>query len=118
VKFTKNIINSIEKPNGVYPSKYIWVKFNSILENVKINGNSKFCLLGCKNCKINNIGSSVDKQKLMFQSYSFLTRDKNSCINMLSIAKYIIYNKGKRCKIILFIYFWINIFISKFITKI
>ena len=32
----------------------------------------------------------------MFQSYSFLTRDKNSCINMLSIAKHIIYNKGTR----------------------
>jgi hypothetical protein len=27
------------------------------VENVKINGNSKFRLLGCKNCKINNIGS-------------------------------------------------------------
>jgi len=27
------------------------------VENVKINGNSKFRLLGCKNCKVNNIGS-------------------------------------------------------------
>jgi hypothetical protein len=27
-----------------------------------------------------------------------LTRDKNSCINMLSIAKHIIYNKGIRPK--------------------
>ena len=68
------------------------------VENVKINGNSKFRLLGCKNCKINNIGSPEDEQKSMFQSYSFLTRDKNSCINMLSIAKHIIYNKGTRPK--------------------
>ena len=31
------------------------------IENVKINGNSKFRLLGCKNCKVNNIGSSFYK---------------------------------------------------------
>jgi hypothetical protein len=68
------------------------------VENVKINGNSKFRLLGCKNCKVNNIGSPEDEHKSMFQSYSFLTRDKNSCINMLSIAKHIIYNKGTRPK--------------------
>jgi len=54
--------------------------------------------LGCKNCKVNNIGSPEDEHKSMFQSYSFLTRDKNSCINMLSIAKHIIYNKGTRPK--------------------
>ncbi len=68
------------------------------VENIKINGNSKFRLLGCKNCKVNNIGSPEDEHKSMFQSYSFLTRDKNSCINMLSIAKHIIYNKGIRPK--------------------
>ena len=37
-----------------------------------------------------------DKPNTIFQSYIFLTRDKNSCINMLSIAKHIIYNKGTR----------------------
>jgi len=31
------------------------------VENVKINGNSKFRLLECKNCKVNNISSSFYK---------------------------------------------------------
>jgi hypothetical protein len=65
------------------------------IENVKINGNSKFRLLGCKNCKINNIGSPEDEKKSILQSYSFLTRDKNSCINMLSIAKHMIYKRNR-----------------------
>jgi hypothetical protein len=65
------------------------------VENVKINGNSKFRLLGCRNCKVNNIGSPEDEPNTIFQSYSFLTRDKNSCINMLSIAKHIIYKKTR-----------------------
>ena len=71
------------------------------IENVKINGNSKFRLLGCKNCKncknckINNIDSPEDEKKSILQSYSFLTRDKNSCINMLSIAKHMIYKRNR-----------------------
>jgi len=77
------------------------------IENVAINGNKKFRLLGCKNCSIIglnnskktndcNIGSPEGEHKSMFQSYSFLTRDKNSCINMLSIVKHMIYNKKLR----------------------
>ena len=66
------------------------------VENVSINGNKKFRLLGCKNCTSCNIGSPEDEHQSIFQSYSFMTRDKNSCINMLSIAKHIIYNKRKR----------------------
>ena len=85
------------------------------IENVEINGNKKFRLLGCKNCrseapvalrKVNsslsqsgkgcNIDSPEDEHKLIFQTYSFLTRDKNSCINMLSIAKHMIYKNKTR----------------------
>lgn len=66
------------------------------IENVSINGNKKFRLLGCKNCKNDNIGSPEDEPKSIFQTYSFLTRDKNSCINMLSIVKHMIYNNKKR----------------------
>ena len=85
------------------------------IENVEINGNKKFRLLGCKNCrseapaalrKVNsslsqsgkgcNIDSPEDEHKSIFQTYSFLTRDKNSCINMLSIAKHMIYKNKTR----------------------
>jgi hypothetical protein len=66
------------------------------IENITIDGNKKFRLLGCKNCKSCNIGSPEGEHKSIFNSYSFLTRDKNSCINMLNIIKYMIYNKKKR----------------------
>ena len=65
------------------------------VENVSINGNKKFRLLGCKSCAGCNIGSPEDEHQSIFQSYSFMTRDKNSCINMLSIAKHIIYKRKR-----------------------
>ena len=65
------------------------------IENVSINGNKKFRLLGCKSCSGCNIGSPEDEHHSIFQSYSFMTRDKNSCINMLSIAKHIIYKRKR-----------------------
>ena len=65
------------------------------IENISINGNKKFRLLGCKNCTRCNIGSPEDEPKSIFQSYSFMTRDKNSCINMLSIANHILYKKKR-----------------------
>ena len=72
------------------------------IENVKIGSNSKFRLLGCKECKRKcnktNIGSPEDENNSMEKSYSFLTRDKNSCINMLNIIQHII-NKGRRPKV-------------------
>ena len=72
------------------------------IENVIIGNNSKFRLLGCKECKRKsnktNIGSPEDEHNSMNKSYSFLTRDKNSCINMITIIKYMIKNKGKRPK--------------------
>ena len=70
------------------------------IENVKIGSNSKFRLLGCKECKRKcnktNIGSPEDENNSMEKSYSFLTRDQNSCINMLTIIQHMIKNKGKR----------------------
>jgi hypothetical protein len=71
----------------------------SNIENVKINENTKFRLLVCKNCKGKNTGSSESENKSVFNSSnSFLTRDLNSCINMLSIAKHMIYRDKERPK--------------------
>lgn len=59
--------------------------------------NEKFRLLVCKNCKGKNTGSSESENHSVFSSNnSFLTRDRNACINMLNIAKYMIYNNKKR----------------------
>jgi hypothetical protein len=44
----------------------------------------------------NEVKIQEDEKKSILQSYSFLTRDKNSCINMLNIIKHMIYNKKKR----------------------
>jgi len=72
------------------------------VENIKLGSNSKFRLLGCKGCKRNqdksNIGSPEDENNSMETSYSFLTRDKNSCINMQTIIKHMIQTGGKRPK--------------------
>ena len=54
--------------------------------------------MGCKNCKNKNIGSSEDENKSIFDTYKFLIRDKNSCINMLKIVKHILDNKKERIK--------------------
>jgi hypothetical protein len=65
------------------------------VENVCINEKSQFRLLECKYCKESNTGSPEDEKNPVFQSRKYLTRDKNSCINMLSIAKHIIYKKER-----------------------
>ena len=50
---------------------------NKDIENVKIGSNSKFRLLGCKECKgkqnKTNIGNPEDENNSMEKSYSFLT---------------------------------------------
>jgi hypothetical protein len=65
-------------------------------ENVKVGGDKKFRLLKCGGCdrKKKDIGSPEDEYKTMFNSY--MTRDKNSCVNMMSIVKHMIYNKRTR----------------------
>ena len=63
-----------------------------------MKGKTKFRLLGCKNCKNKNIGSPEDENKSIFNTYKFLTRDKNSCINMLKIVKHMLDNKKERIK--------------------
>ncbi len=70
------------------------------IENKEINGDKKFRLLVCKNCHgKQNTGSLESEKDSVFRSTnSFLTRDINSCINMLSIAKHMIYNDKKRPK--------------------
>ena len=61
-----------------------------------MGGDKKFRLLKCGGCdrKKRDIDSPEDEYKTMFNSY--LTRDKNSCVNMMSIVKHMIYNKRKR----------------------
>ena len=71
--------------------------FNDV-ENIELKGETKFRLLGCKNCKNKNIGSPEDENKSIFDTYKFLTRDKNSCINMLKIVKHMLDNKKERIK--------------------
>ena len=44
------------------------------VKNVKINGNSKFRLLGCKNYKINNIGSPEDEKKINITIIQFFNK--------------------------------------------
>jgi hypothetical protein len=56
--------------------------------------------LVCKNCgNEENTGSSESENNSVFTSKnSFLTRDMNSCVNMLNIAKHMIYNNKGRPK--------------------
>ena len=108
----KNTIKGLASTMGIGLKRLIHKKFTTLqideyntskkccncwkdIENISINGNKKFRLLGCKNCTRCNIGSPEDEPKSIFQSYSFMTRDKNSCINMLSVAKHILYNKKR-----------------------
>lgn len=65
------------------------------IENVEINKEKKFRLLRCNNCSKCNISSPEDENKLMFHKGGYLTRDKNSCINMISIAKQLIYKRKR-----------------------
>jgi len=58
-------------------------------ENYYLDGEKKFRILTCKDCEV-NIGSLESKKCPMF-----ITRDLNSCVNMISIAKNIIYKKGR-----------------------
>jgi hypothetical protein len=69
------------------------------IEYTEINGNKKFRLLVCKNCNGKNTDSSESgKQSVFSSSNSFLTRDMNSCVNMMSIAKHMINNNKERPK--------------------
>lgn len=58
-------------------------------ENYVLDGEKQFRILTCKDCEV-NIGSSESKKCPMF-----MTRDLNSCINMISIAKSIIYTRTR-----------------------
>lgn len=60
------------------------------LENKEIDGKVKFRLLVCKNCEKVNIGSSESKCPM------FITRDLNSCVNMVRITKHMLNNNMKR----------------------
>jgi hypothetical protein len=71
------------------------------LEKVNIGEKRCFRLLGCKRCveqKDRKIGSQEDEPKPNLSSYKLLTRDKNSCQNMLRITRYMMNNKRKRPK--------------------
>jgi hypothetical protein len=64
--------------------------------NVAINGTSRHRLLSCNSCAIKNTGSPEDEQKVVGLKAHYLTRDKNSCINMLNIVKHMLYRKRER----------------------
>lgn len=64
--------------------------------NVSIDGKAKHRLLSCNSCAINNTGSPKDELKAVGLKAQYLTRDKNSCINMLNIIKHMLYQKKKR----------------------
>jgi len=81
--------------DGYNTSKKCCNCWNNV-ENVCINKKSLFCLLKCYTCNECNFGSHEDKKVPKFHSNKYLTRDKNNCINMLSIINHIIYKKNAR----------------------
>jgi hypothetical protein len=108
----KNTIKGLGSTMGIGLKRLIQKKFTTLLideyntskkccncwnnvENVCINEKSQFRLLKCNTCNECNFGSPEDKKVPKFYSNKYLTRDKNSCINMLSIAKHIIYKKER-----------------------
>jgi len=108
----KNSIKGLGSTMGIGLKRLIQKKFRTLLideyntskkccncwnnvENVCINKKSQFRLLKCNTCNEYNFGSPEDKKVPKFYSNKYLTRDKNSCINMLSIAKHIIYKKER-----------------------
>lgn len=108
----KNSIKGLGSTMGIGLKRLIQKKFTTLLideyntskkccncwnnvENVCINKKSQFRLLKCNTCNEYNFGSPEDKKFPKFHSNKYLTRDKNSCINMLSIAKHIIYKKER-----------------------
>ena len=109
----KNTIKGLAPSMGVGLKKIIKKRFTTLLLdeyntskkccncwgnvcNATIQGNSKFRLLSCKNCCKNTTGSPEDEHSSVVSQGNFLTRDKNSCINMLNIVKYMLYNKKQR----------------------
>ena len=106
----KNTIKGLTSTIGIGLKKLVAKKFNTLLvyeyntskkccnchndiDNKKINGNSKFRLLQCKNC---NVGSSENSNKSTFQYCKYLNRDQNSCANMLNIVNSYLFNNRKR----------------------
>lgn len=64
--------------------------------NIQIGGKNKYRLLCCKNCGKSNTDSPEDEQKSVVLPMQFLTRDENSCKNMLNIVKHMLYKKKQR----------------------
>ena len=108
----KNTIKGLSSTMGIGLKRLIQKKYTTLLldeyntskkccncwndvENVCINEKSQFRLLKCNTCNECNFGSPEDKKVPKFHSTKYLTRDKNSCINMLSIAKHMIYKKER-----------------------
>jgi hypothetical protein len=117
----KNIIKGLAPSMGIglkrliakkYDVKLIW-EYNTSklccncwgkLEKMTINGNKRFRLLGCSNCVKNKLENKTisskntkhpeDSNKLMLKNYKLYNRDKNSCLNMISIVKNMIYTKN------------------------
>lgn len=64
--------------------------------NAIIDGKNKHRLLCCKNCRKSNTGSPEDEQSSAVLFTQYLTRDENSCRNMLQIVKHMLYRKKER----------------------
>jgi hypothetical protein len=108
----RNTIKGLSSTMGIGLKRLIQKKYTTLLideyntskkccncwndvENVIVNEKSQFRLLKCNTCNECNFGSPEDEKEPKFQQPKYLTRDKNSCINMLSIAKHIIYKNTR-----------------------
>jgi hypothetical protein len=109
----KNTIKGLAPSMGIGLKKLIQKRFPTLLLdeyntskkchncwndvcNIAIEGKSKHRLLCCKSCGKSNTGSPEDEQKSAVLSPQFLTRDENSCRNMLNIVKHMLYKKKER----------------------
>lgn len=113
----KNTIKGLASSMGVGLKRLISKKYDTVLideyntskkccvcsndlNKMKINGETKFRLLGCQHCKKenqSNMGSQEDKKKPMLKRCRLLlTRDRNSCLNMLKIIRHMKDNDRRR----------------------
>lgn len=104
----KNTIKGLASTMGIGLKRLISKKYDTVLideyntskkccvcsndlNKIKINGETRFRLLGCQHCKKENrrnMGSQEDKNNPMLKRCRLLTRDRNSCLNMLKIIRH------------------------------
>jgi hypothetical protein len=109
----KNTIKGLAPSMGIGLKKIIAKRFTTLsldeyntskkcsqcwndVSNATMNGKSKHRLLCCKNCVTSNTGSPEDENTSVVLETHYITRDANSCINMLNIVKHMLYKKKER----------------------